>query len=70
MTRCQTSKKGLYRWHHPIAVRKNDEKMPPWILRLGLSYLRCNRSLDENFLPGIRGTVNATSGPVAALRFA
>ena len=32
----------------------------------GRAYLRCNRSVDENFLPGIRGTLVAAAAAVGA----
>ena len=78
MTRCRNvQKRACGRLSPPIA-RKMTRKMPPPLdppasVCAVRSYLRCNRSVDENFLPGIRGTVSATAdavGPVLALRFA
>ena len=62
----QRSKKGLVSAiNQPIAARKMTRKCcavhPPASVCAVRAYLRCNRSVDENFLPGIRGTVNATA---------
>ena len=77
MTRCRPFKiKGL----SPVTTNrrgKNDEKCRP-SEKKGSSgsvcavraYLRCNRSVDENFLPGIRVTITAAAAAVGALRSA
>ena len=61
----QRSKKGPCLQSPPIAARKMTRKCcavdPPASVCAVRAYLRCNRSVDENFLPGIRGTVNATA---------
>ena len=63
----QCSKKGLVCNHAAMLAppRKMTRKCcavdPPASVCAVRAYLRCNRSVDENFLPGIRGTVNATA---------
>lgn len=69
VTRCQRVKK-MPRLSPPNLNRKiNDERILPlrFVLRAGsCSYLRCNRSVDENFLPGVRGAFGAAAAVPAA----
>ena len=59
----------------PVTTKSNRKINDERILRfVGLcragscSYLRCNRSVDENFLPGVRGALGAAAAvPAAAL---
>ena len=72
VTRCQRVKKMPRRashCHHQSNRKINDERILPlrFVLRAGsCSYLRCNRSVDENFLPGVRGAFGAAAAVPAA----